>query len=505
MRKKRLAWNTISSFVFQITTIICGFILPRMIMKSFGSEVNGLVNSIMQFLRIIAFLDLGVGSVVKSSLYKPLSNKDDIGISKIAASAGKFFRRIAQILLVYIVILIFVYPLIVNQNFGFIFTATLILAMSISSFAQYYFGVVNRLLLTADQRGYIQYNVQTVTVILNTVACVVLIKFGAGIQFVKLTTSLIYVSRPLYLYWYVNKHYNINRKISYEGEPIKQKWNGLAQHVAAVVLDSTDTIVLSLFSTLSNVSIYSVYFLVIHGVKQLFTSMTNGIQSLIGELWAKKEIDKLNETFAWTEWSIHTGTTFLFGCTGVLIIPFVQVYTKGVTDVNYVVPLFAVMLTLAFAMNCLRNPYNLIILACGHYRETQKNYIIAVIINVVMSVATVKAWGLVGVAIGTLTAMAYQTIWMAYYDSKNLIKWSFKNFLRQFSVDIATVLIGVFLTSFLRMKDINYLEWIILAIKTAMIWSVIVMVINLAFYKNKVYRLFSIFAGIKYKLKKLKK
>jgi O-antigen/teichoic acid export membrane protein len=505
MRKKRLAWNTTSSFVFQITTIICGFILPRMILEGFGSEVNGLVNSIMQFLQIIAFLDLGVGSVVKSSLYKPLSNKDNIVVSKIAASAEKFFRRIAQILLVYIVILIFIYPLIVDQSFGFIYTATLILAMSISSFAQYYFGVVNRLLLTADQRGYVQYNAQTVTVILNTVACVLLIKFGAGIQFVKLTTSLIYISRPLYLYWYVNKHYKINRKISYEGEPIKQKWNGLAQHVAAVVLDSTDTIVLSLFSTLSNVSIYSVYFMVIHGVKQLFTSMINGIQSLIGELWAKKEIDKLNETFAWTEWTIHTGTTFLFGCTGVLIIPFVQVYAKGITDVNYVVPLFAALITLAHAMHCLRIPYNLIILACGHYRETQRNYIIAVIMNVVLSVVTVKIWGLVGVAIGTLVAMAYQTIWMAYYDSKNLIKWPFKNFLKQFSVDIATVLSGAFLTSFLRMADINYLDWIILAVKTTMIWSLIVLGINLVFYRNKVYRLFSMFAGLKYRLKKQKK
>ena len=75
-RKRRLFYNTISSLIFQLTTIICGFILPRLILTAFGSEVNGLVNSIIQFLGIISFLELGVGAVVQSTLYKPLAEKN---------------------------------------------------------------------------------------------------------------------------------------------------------------------------------------------------------------------------------------------------------------------------------------------------------------------------------------------------------------------------------------------------------------------------------------------
>lgn len=104
------------------------------------------------------------------------------------------------------------------------------------------------------------------------------------------------------------------------------------------MLDSTDNIVLTIFATLSDVSIYSVYYLVVSGVKQLFLSLTNGIQSLIGELWAKQELDNLKKYFEWIEWSIHTGVVFIFGCTLFLIVPFVQVYTEGITDANYVVP-----------------------------------------------------------------------------------------------------------------------------------------------------------------------
>ena len=128
----------------------------------------------------------------------------------------------------------------------------------------------------------------------------------------------------------------------------------MAQHVSAVILDGTDNIVLTIFSGLKAVSVYSVYNLVVSGVKQLLLSMTNGIQSLIGELWAKKELDNLYSFFGWVEWSIHTGTTFIFGVTSILIIPFVQVYTSGVSDVNYIQPLFAILIVVANAGHCLR-------------------------------------------------------------------------------------------------------------------------------------------------------
>lgn len=489
MRNKRLLYNTVSSLVFQLTTIICGFILPRLILGAFGSEVNGLVNSITQFLGIISFLELGVGAVVQSALYKPLAEKRQDDVSKIIASANKFFSRLGQVLLVYVVILVALYPRFAAREFGFAYTATLIIAISISSFAQYFFGIVNRLLLTADQRGYIQYNAQTIAVIGNTVACFILIYLDCSIQVVKLTTSLIYLLQPFWVYLYVRSYYKIDKKIKYTEEPITQKWNGIAQHVAAVILDGTDTIVLTMFATLSDVSIYSVYHLVVKGVKQLFLSMTNGITALIGELWAKQELNELNKTFSWTEWTIHTGTTFIFGLTAILVVPFVKVYTAGISDANYVQPLFAALIVAANAGHCIRLPYNIMILAAGHYKQTQNNYIVVAIINIIVSVATVKVWGLIGVAIGTLVAMAYQTVWMAVYDSKHLIKWPIKNFLKQIFVDIITVLIGFFAARMITMQEVSYFAWIILALKTTAVWSLIAIAINIIFYRSKMLRI----------------
>ena len=489
-RGKKLALNTITSLGLQVVSVICGFILPRLILESFGSDVNGLVNSITQFLGVITLLDLGVGAVVQSALYKPLADNDTNMISKIYVSANKFFRRLAEILLVYVVLLMIFYPILVNKSFGHMYTALLIAAICISSFAQYYFGIVNSLLLNADQRGYIQYVAQIITLILNTFACYIIIKLGASIQIVKLTTSLIFLLRPLFLVFYVKKHYSIDKKITYTEEPIKQKWNGMAQHFASYVLNGTDNIVLTMFSTLGNVSIYSVYNVVIIGVKNALLSVTNGFQSLIGEMLAKKETMKLNAFFGFVEWFLHTGTTLVFGCTGVLIVDFVRVYTYGINDADYIQPLFAVLITIANAGHCLRLPYNILILAAGHYKQTQSNYIIAMILNIVVSIATVKMWGLVGVAIGTLIAMAYQTVWMAKYDSKNIICWPFKNFLKQCGVDAITVIIASLATFKIPMLSVSYVSWFLLAIEVFGIWLIISIVINTIFYRERVLSIF---------------
>lgn len=486
MRKKKLGWNTISSLGYQIIAILCGFILPRVILQCYGTEVNGVVNSITHFLQFVAFFELGVGAVVQSSLYKPLADKDDSRISAIIVSASRFFDKLALILVVYIAVLIVCYPILVSDDFDWMYSATLIIVMSISSFAQYYFGVVDRLLLTADQRGYIQYNAQSITLVLNTIISVVLIWCGASIHVVKLVASIIYLARPIVLRLYVNYHYSIDRKIELKYEPIEQKWNGAAQHIAVVVLNSTDTMVLTVFSTLANVSIYSVYYYVIYGVKQMFTSTVNGVQSLLGELWARREDEELSKIFGWIEWAIHTGTTVVFGCTGVLIVSFVRVYTKGVTDANYVQPLFAVLLTLAHACHCLRIPYHIMILAAGHYKQTQNNYVIATLMNIILSIATVRWFGLVGVAIGTLVAMLYQTIWMAVYNSKNFISWPLKRFFRQLCVDAFTAFLATILSIWIKLPDVSYLGWGVMACQVVVVWLSVTLGINFVFYRDKI-------------------
>jgi len=182
-----------------------------------------------------------------------------------------------------------------------------------------------------------------------------------------------------------------------------------------------------------------------------------------------------------------------------LVTPFIKVYTHSINDVNYIYPLFAYVITIAHGFHCLRLPYHIMIKAFGKYKETQMNYVIAAVINIVVSVVTVIFWGLIGVAIGTLIAMGYQTVWMAWYNSKHLIKISMKSFFKQMIVDILTVAIAGTICSFLMLLHISYLWWIVLAIEVAVVWLMVIVLLNIIFYRDKMKWLFS---GIKKKKRK---
>ena len=323
--------------------------------------------------------------------------------------------------------------------------------------------------------------------------CIIVIKLGFSIQLVKLTTSIVFLAAPIYYRYYVNRHHRIDRKIKYSGEPIKQKWNGIAQHIAAIVLGGTDSVVLTIFSSLNNVSIYGVYLLVINGLERIFISATSGFQSYFGNLWANEEHEQLFITFDRLVWMVHTGVVFVFGCTAVLIVPFVQVYTSGIHDVSYNVPKFALLITFAYAVYCLRLPFNLMVLAAGHYIQTQNSYIISAALNIIISVIAVKKWGLVGVAIGTLIAMLYQTIYLGIYNSKYLVCWPMKRFIKQIIINIVSFVPAYTFTRGFCLTETTYVGWALLAMKVAIGWLIWIGICNSIFYRNHIINLVKAF------------
>ena len=482
-RRRKLYLNTITALLNQLVALICGFILPRYILTYFGSDTNGLVNSITQFLSAISFLELGIGPVIQSNLYKPLAENDTITISKIVVSAERFYRRIAYIFLVYIAVLAIVFPSI-TPEYDFWYTASLLLIISISTFAQYYFGITYQVFLNADQKVYVHSTVQIVTVILNTVLSVILMQLGCGIHIVKLVSAIVFVLRPVVQNVYVKKNYCIDRKITYTEEPIKQKWNGFAQHLAAVVCDQTDVALLTFFSTYQKVSIYSIYLLVVNGITKLFMTAASGWEAFLGNMLARKEYAHINKTFGCIEAVVHAGVTFLFTTTAILIAPFVMVYTKGVEDsVAYYLPLFGAILAFAYGVRCLRTPYFIVIKAAGHYKETQNGAFISMAINILLSVILVFKYQLVGVAIGTLLAMLYHTAYFAWYLRKNIVNRPFYHFIKHFLLDIVDIALGFLSTIWLSMRAYSYVGWFIYAIAVAVIVGAITLVLNMILYK----------------------
>ena len=489
MRKKMLIYNTGSSLLNQLVVLICGFILPRFILSAYGSDVNGLVSSITQFLGFISFLDLGVGAVVQSAYYEPLANKDYSRVSSLFCYSKKFFRIVASILLIYVCVLCITYPLLVNSVFDIKYISVLIIIISLSSFSQYYFALPHQLLLNADQHLYIQANMQSISVILNTLGSVILIICGQSIHTVKLASSIIFLIRPIFLGIYVRKNYQINYKTNVKGFKIDQQWNGLAQHCATVVMNNTDVMVLTAFSSLRSVSIYSVYFLIVNGVRQLINSLSNGFNALLGNLLASKESSLLKRTFSSFEWLLHTIVVYIFSLTGVLIVPFIMNYTANVTDANYYQPVFGLLLTIANGIYCIRIPYNTMVCAAGMFRDTQSSALIEMVINIIASIVLVYYFDLIGVAIGTILAMTFRTIYFIAYLSRNVVYISLIDTFKQIALDFIQIFLIVFEAIFI-IHIINpyagYFMWCICAFVLSILSGITVVIFNFLFRKNMI-------------------
>ena len=145
--KKKIFYNITSSLVMEVVSVICAFILPRMIISDFGSEYNGMVSSITQFLSVVTLLRSGVGGVTKAALYKPLAENDTYKLSIIVKSTERFMRRIVFIFIAFLLIFASLYPLLVSNEFGWLFTFSLVLILGISTVSQYYFGITHQFLL----------------------------------------------------------------------------------------------------------------------------------------------------------------------------------------------------------------------------------------------------------------------------------------------------------------------------------------------------------------------
>ena len=234
-RGKKAAYNSIASLFAEVVTIVCGFVLPRLILRSFGSSYNGLIQSVCQFLSIVALLRAGVGGATRAALYKTLANQDSEQLSATIRATELFMRRVALIFAGFVLAFSCIYPLIIENDFDWIFSSTLVMIISASTFVEYYFGITYHILLQADQRQYISSVLSGLTTILNTVISVILINSGFGIHLVKMGSAAAYCVTPVILYIYTKRHYHIDKLAKPDFSSINQRWDAMFQDRKSVV------------------------------------------------------------------------------------------------------------------------------------------------------------------------------------------------------------------------------------------------------------------------------
>lgn len=472
--------NISSNLLLQFVVIISGFIIPKLLISSFGSDTYGLVASITQFLSLIMLLEAGIGPVIKAKLYKYIAKDDKNKILLTLKDADKFFKRIGYIFIVYTIILCFLFPL-MNNEFESAFTTSLIIIMAVSTLFEYFFGIVYNLYLQADKKYYVTSNVQIFCYIFNIILVVALIHFGASILIVKIANTIAFAVKPFFLSWYVRKKMNIQFKKSQGEEKIENKFDGLSQHIAYVISSNTDVTVLTIFTNLATVAIYSVYNLVASAVKNIVGALVNGMDAIFGDMFARNEKEILKRSFGIYEFMYFTISMIIYLTTMVLIVPFIRIYTTGITDANYIQTSFAFIVILASIVGSARTVYSSLVYSIGHFKQTNKVAWIEAIVNVVVSVVLVIEYGLVGVAIGTLVSTLIRFVYFMYYASNVVLKRSFTICIKWLiAMTVEIIICCVFMhTPIFDYVPGNYFSWSLYALIVLFINICVVAIINI--------------------------
>lgn len=493
-RKTRVKKSVLTTLALQITTLACGLIVPRVLLGAYGSEAYGATTSIAQFLSYITFLEGGIGGVARAALYKPLAENDKSRISVIVYELKRFFRIIAFISLGYALILACTFKNLSHiECYDWMTTFWLVLAIAISTFGQYFIGISYSALIQADQRIYLINALSIVTTVMNAILVVFMVQLGSDLVSVKLISSCVFLLKPTAMWLYVKRKYGLNSHPEPDRNALNQKWTGLGQHIAFYIHSNTDITILTVLDNLESVSVYSVYHMVTANIQNIVTAVCSGMASLFGDMYAREETQNLKDTFHFYETIISLACTILFSTVYVMIVQFIGIYTRGITDADYIQPLFGCLLTLAAELYCLRMPYDTLVTSAGHFKQTRMGSYGEAVINLAVSLILVWRLGLIGVAIGTIAAIGYRTLYYVFYLSRNIILIPITGFFQRQAVNAAITLTVCFLCRAIMPASMEgYLSWAYWAVVAVAISAAVSLLFNLIFYKNETIRIMHI-------------
>jgi O-antigen/teichoic acid export membrane protein len=486
MRTKKALLNLISNLVLQIISVIIGFILPRFFITTYGSSINGLIVSIKQFLSYLKIVEAGVGNASVAALYKPLLKNEKDKINGILSATNYFYRRSGYFFIVLVIILSIYFPIIASREVDTYTAFYLVLILGISGIIEYFSLGKYRVLLTADQKSYIIFYIQSALNITSAIISVLLINMGYSVIIVIATSTTITVSNVLILREYIKKSYPFfNIRVKPDTISIKSKWDALIHQIAGLVVFNTPIIIITIFSGLSEVSVYIVYNMVFNAVILLISSFSSAMQAAFGDLIVRDDKAVLQRYFNNFEYLFYAVAAVFYTCTSLLILPFIEVYTFDFDDANYTRPLLAVLFILAGIANTIRIPSSILINSAGHFKETKYRAIIEALINIIASLIFVKFMGVEGVLLGSLCSYAYRTADQILYTAKYILKVSaMQTFIKLFRNTILSIIATIPFVTIINIEVNHFLEWLIWASLTG-IWACFVVILGNTMFDRK--------------------
>lgn len=412
--------NIFWSLAGQIITLTIGLFIPRLVIVSYGSDVNGLFASVGTVISYLSLLEAGVGTATCQALYKPFAWNDHARINRIISATHYYYYRIGLAYLGFVIAIAFIYPVTVKSNFSYWFIFLIVIFSGVPGALKFLFHQKYLNIMFVDGRHYVFGNFATILSVVLSFVKIAMLMCDCNIllvQFVFCSASLVQMA---FIFWYVKRHYKwLSVKEDPDRAVLSQRNAALVHQICGLVTNSTDILLISVFCSLAAASIYSVYNMIFTIVYQAVYSVNGSVGFMLGQTYGKSReqycrmIDLYENIYICFAGILLT-TAFIMAK------PFVALYTSG-ADINYTDNAFPLLFLIVKYLNSLRNSSINTITVSGDFSATQKYAITEAVINCIVSLFSVWQFGMIGVLIGTSVAFFYRLIVSVWYSNVKIL------------------------------------------------------------------------------------
>lgn len=401
-----------------ILSYLSGFIARKVFVMFLSLEYLGLTGLFSNVLTMLSLAELGFGTAISYSLYKPLAFGEKNKIQALMQLYRKAYRIIGTLVLLLGFAFTPLLPVLMKEVPDIPHLNLIYLLFVINSGSSYFLGY-KRTVIIADQKSYINsiymYGFQ---ILKHALQILVLALTRNYLLFLGILLACT-IGENLAITLQVNSRYpylkektdaSLSRD---EKNKIKRNIFALTFHkIGGVLVNGTDNIILVRFVSLASAGLYSNYTLLQRSVGGIVGLIYSSITASIGNLSAerggsgsKKLFDELNFISAWV-----FGFTAL--CLYFLCNPFISLWLGRA----YLFPKSIVfVIVLNYYLTGMRRPVLAFKDSLGLFWYDRYKALFQAGINLVVSVLLARKYGVIGVLIGSSVSTLATCFWIEPY------------------------------------------------------------------------------------------
>ncbi|MCI8353618.1 MAG: polysaccharide biosynthesis protein [Lachnospiraceae bacterium] len=392
-----------------LITQILNFVLRTLFIRHLGDTLNGVNGLYTNVLSVLSMAELGIGTALNYSLYKPVARKDIEKIKSYMLLYKQAYRVIGIVVAVIGIACAPFLPYIVKASEGIpVRDLTLYYLIFLFNTVSTYFVSYKYSLINAEQKNYIQTNIITVTKMITVVLQMAVILATGSFYAYLLTAAGVELLQKIFVSRYLDRRYpylkdrDVRKLSGEETAEIVTKTKALVFHkVGDVARLQTDSMIITGFISAAVSSFVDNYNMVLNSVANVVNIIFNSVLSSFGNLFATESRQKQYQIFK----VYRFAACWIYGFSAMgfslLLTPLIELWLGEERTLAFSV---VICILIDYYFKGDRIVLSNFKTAAGVFEQDKYLALIQGGVNLVISIALVRRIGLVGVYVGTIVS-----------------------------------------------------------------------------------------------------